>query len=283
MRVANELRTTMPKDPTWSEQHQEIRCLREVIATLNAELKARNAELETLRTESAERARVDMATIERLESEKEYAIARGEALTITVNNLTKEAFSCEGELTDLRAERDELTRIVADEVVAAEWQKRFAELTALQSVTQKISDTRNANFQALAKEYREVRDGAVQYMDALRLTGEMVDLLEIQSDEHTWSHFAEIEDHKETLERLSEVRSTVELLYSENARLQRQVDEADARNLKLLKERAEIHEELDTEEEAAAFMHTRISELLGVKRSLEKRIAELEATQAVER
>jgi chromosome segregation ATPase len=273
----------MPKDPTWSEQHQEIRCLREVIATLNAELKARNAELETLRTESAERARVDMATIERLESEKEYAIARGEALTITVNNLTKEAFSCEGELTDLRAERDELTRIVADEVVAAEWQKRFAELTALQSVTQKISDTRNANFQALAKEYREVRDGAVQYMDALRLTGEMVDLLEIQSDEHTWSHFAEIEDHKETLERLSEVRSTVELLYSENARLQRQVDEADARNLKLLKERAEIHEELDTEEEAAAFMHTRISELLGVKRSLEKRIAELEATQAVER
>jgi chromosome segregation ATPase len=274
---------TMPKDPTWSEQHQEIRCLREVIATLNAELKARNAELETLRTESAERARVDMATIERLESEKEYAIARGEALTITVNNLTKEAFSCEGELTDLRAERDELTRIVADEVVAAEWQKRFAELTALQSVTQKISDTRNANFQALAKEYREVRDGAVQYMDALRLTGEMVDLLDIQSDEHTWSHFAEIEDHKETLERLSEVRSTVELLYSENARLQRQVDEADARNLKLLKERAEIHEELDTEEEAAAFMHTRISELLGVKRSLEKRIAELEATQAVER
>jgi chromosome segregation ATPase len=136
---------------------------------------------------------------------------------------------------------------------------------------------------ALASRNAELEKLRTESAERARVDMERIEDLETQLHARKFDVF-NLENRSEDLERqLSEARATVELLYSENARLQRQVDETDARNLALLKERGEIREELDTEEEAAAFMHTRIGELLGVKHSLEKRIAELEATKAVER
>lgn len=192
-----------------------------------------------------------------------------------INDETEDLYRQRDELHDKwqRAERA-VDRLNCE---ASDRDRKIAELT-------KELDEALAEKEVVGRYRNGAVANAIAHAAAIRVTGEMVDILGTVA--HDWmrssfdmyqlaNHFEQRETDAER--KIAEQHATIELLHAENAKLQRQVDATDAKNLALLKTVEELREEEASDKDIWHFQNRQIQRLVSELQSKQATIDTLKA------